>query len=223
MPPITTSNRPRAKPTGITKSKSKAASTSKRSNPLLATSATRPPRKNTTDQRNRSRKSFIDDAASISNSESDDDDEDDEQEEETRSDSPSALELVDLEPASLAGNNNETSSEADMLLLEVSSSRPPLAIPPDLIHAILNHTLTTNTSSASSHPSSSSPSSKHKPRISSDARDLVARYIEVFAREAVARCVFEKTEKSEERQKGGEMWLEVDDLEAVAVQLGLDF
>lgn len=55
----------------------------------------------------------------------------------------------------------------------------------------------------------------------------MGKYVEVFVREAIMRCAYEKNEDTDEggradKQIGGG-WLELEDLEKVAVQLCLDF
>lgn len=160
-----------------------------------------------------------------------------------RENSPSALELVDLDspPLSRDRERRETrrgiagaeaeaeadadeEGEADMLLLEVGTTKSAPAIPSDLIHGILNHGFSKPSRATRKETEIATETGMS---ISRDARELVARYIEVFAREAVARSVFERGEQERGREARSEgkdgTWLEVADLEGVAVQLGLDF
>ena len=66
---------------------------------------------------------------------------------------------------------------------------------------------------------------KEKTKMSTDARELVGKYIEVFVREAVMRSAYERNERDKENGSGGTSsgWLEVEDLERIAPQLCLDF
>jgi hypothetical protein len=65
-------------------------------------------------------------------------------------------------------------------------------------------------------------------KLSTDARACVGKYIEVFIREAIARCAIEVNEKVHEGASDSALghddgWLEVEDLERVGGQLVLDF
>ena len=62
--------------------------------------------------------------------------------------------------------------------------------------------------------------------MSSDAKVLVGKYLEVFVREAIIRSAFEREERDGNGTSaggGGGGFLEVEDLERAAVQLCLDF
>lgn len=61
-----------------------------------------------------------------------------------------------------------------------------------------------------------------KTKIAVDAKALVGKYIEIFVKEAIARCTHERAERDAEGG-GGDGWLELDDLERCAPQLVLDF
>ncbi|KAH6688534.1 CENP-S associating centromere protein X-domain-containing protein [Plectosphaerella plurivora] len=73
---------------------------------------------------------------------------------------------------------------------------PEKTIPPGLVGRLLNEMF-----------------EKEGTRLTSDAARVTAKYVDVFVREAVARCMQEKTGT----------FLEVDDLEKVAPQLLMDF
>lgn len=114
-----------------------------------------------------------------------------------------------------------SSPEPDFILAEVtnssrnarattSSSSSEFAISLPLIHRIMQ----------------SHFNAPEKTVISSDARALVGRYVEIFVKEGITRCVNEKKER--EASGGGGTafdsgWLEVEDLERVATQLCMDF
>ena len=63
--------------------------------------------------------------------------------------------------------------------------------------------------------------------MSTTAKAVIGKYVEVFVREAIARCAFERQEKEKGDEdgdlRGGDGWLEVEDLEKSAPQLVLDF
>lgn len=62
-----------------------------------------------------------------------------------------------------------------------------------------------------------------KTSIAKDAKMLVGKYVEIFVKEAIARCVHERAERDAEGGGGGDGWLEVEDLERCVGQLVLDF
>ena len=75
---------------------------------------------------------------------------------------------------------------------------------------------------------------KDKTRITTDAKEVLGKYVEVFVREAIARCAFERQDQGLDDGDGGgggggrrgekdDGWLEVEDLEKMAPQLVLDF
>lgn len=66
---------------------------------------------------------------------------------------------------------------------------------------------------------------KKDTKIDKHALQIVQTYMEVFVREAIARCVAEKKEAAERGEVGeGDVgWLEVEDLEKVGVGMMLDF
>jgi hypothetical protein len=59
-------------------------------------------------------------------------------------------------------------------------------------------------------------------RVSRGADRAVAKYMDTFVREAIARAAYERAE-TERRVGGGDGFLEVEDLERVGVQVVLDF
>ncbi|KAJ5458661.1 hypothetical protein N7475_010049 [Penicillium sp. IBT 31633x] len=64
-----------------------------------------------------------------------------------------------------------------------------------------------------------------KTKVAKDANNVVAKYVDVFVREAIARAAFEKAESDGNtgaRGLGGG-FLEVEDLEKMAPQLTMDF
>ncbi|RMZ76402.1 hypothetical protein DV737_g4859, partial [Chaetothyriales sp. CBS 132003] len=66
---------------------------------------------------------------------------------------------------------------------------------------------------------------KARTRMTTDARQVVGKYIEIFVREAVMRSAYERSERDKADGAGGASsgWLEVEDLERIAPQLCLDF
>ncbi|KAL1989664.1 hypothetical protein VTN49DRAFT_6861 [Thermomyces lanuginosus] len=68
-----------------------------------------------------------------------------------------------------------------------------------------------------------------KTRIAQDANAVVAKYIDIFVREALARAAYEKTQGQGNADAGGggrsvaDGFLEVEDLEKLAPQLLMDF
>ncbi|OAP64410.1 hypothetical protein AYL99_00382 [Fonsecaea erecta] len=157
--------------------------------------------------------------------EEDEDDDEDGNDDEAQEDENESEE----EEASLAHDHdlNLSSPEPDFILAEVSttttggrrtnttsspfsSTDPPIPLP--LVHRIM-------------HAHFSRP---EQTSISSDARQLVGKYVEIFVKEAIRRCVDDKRERAahgtgDDAVVGDTGWLEVEDLERVGVQLCLDF
>ena len=52
---------------------------------------------------------------------------------------------------------------------------------------------------------------------------VVEKYIEIFTKEAIARCVLKKREAREQDQGPDDDFLEVADIEKIVAQLLLDF
>ncbi|KAI9932245.1 hypothetical protein ASPWEDRAFT_171629 [Aspergillus wentii DTO 134E9] len=105
------------------------------------------------------------------------------------------------------------SGEPDYILAEithnnqsedVTSSEP--AIPPKLLTKLLHHNF-----------------QNEKTKVAKDANGVVAKYIDVFVREALARAAYEKAEGGGGADAIGDGFLEVEDLEKMAPQLVLDF
>ena len=81
------------------------------------------------------------------------------------------------------------------------------AIAPDLLTTLLHEAFTDD-----------------RTRISKAANDAVGKYMETFVREAIVRAAYERREKAGSQAAGGVGdFLEVEDLEALAPQLVLDF
>lgn len=62
-------------------------------------------------------------------------------------------------------------------------------------------------------------------KMSTDARRVLARYVETFVREAVARCALSGGGGGHDEDEAGgkKEWVDVEDLERVGAQLVLDF
>ena len=111
-------------------------------------------------------------------------------------------------------SNLESSPEPDFILAEVThndksgsdTSEPTITLP--LIHRIMQ----------------SHFSRPEKTSLSADARVLVGKYIDIFVKEGIRRCVDEKKERESNAGAGVDSgWLELEDLERVATQLCMDF
>ncbi|KAJ5100014.1 hypothetical protein N7532_007015 [Penicillium argentinense] len=61
-----------------------------------------------------------------------------------------------------------------------------------------------------------------KTKIAKDANAIVAKYVDVYVREAIARAAFERAETDNQSGRG-DGFLEVEDLEKMAPQLTMDF
>ena len=112
----------------------------------------------------------------------------------------------------------QSSPEPDFMLAEVThsddhtsdmlSSEPAITLP--LIHRIM-------------HTHFNDP---EKTKIKPDAKVLVGKYVEIFVKEGIRRCVDEKKEREKSGGAGAHVdsgWLELEDLERVATQLCMDF
>ncbi len=109
--------------------------------------------------------------------------------------------------------DDPSSPEPEFILAEITHPHAPsastpseYAIPTPLIHRIMHSSFTSGSTT-----------------LSTDAKNLLGKYIEVFVKESVRRCVDEKKDRA---QGGGDMdtgWLEVEDLERVGGQVVLDF
>lgn len=108
-------------------------------------------------------------------------------------------------------------SEPDYVLAEVTRNQDAEndepSIPLPLIHTLLCYHF----------------NDKDKTRITSGAKQLIGKYVDIFVREAIARSALEKKEMSTEcgtaefAAGADDGWLEVEDLEKMAPQLVLDF
>jgi len=149
----------------------------------------------------RSALSLVDASASEADDDDDDDDDDDAGESEE----------ADSEDHDRSRPNLNSSPEPDVILAEITttSTNTESPIPEQLVHKMLHHHF----------------QKPEKTKISTDARDLVTKYLEVFVREAIMRSAFERQEKNgtEGGAGAGGGFLEVEDLERAAVQLCLDF
>ncbi|KAL2858072.1 CENP-S associating centromere protein X-domain-containing protein [Aspergillus pseudodeflectus] len=112
--------------------------------------------------------------------------------------------------------DHETNSadEADYILAEITHHKDPDTeevisseplIPQKLLTKLLHHHFR-----------------KEKTKIAKDANAVVAKYIDVFVREAVARAAYERSE-SGTGGGIGDGFLEVEDLEKMGPQLAMDF
>jgi hypothetical protein len=106
-------------------------------------------------------------------------------------------------------------SEPDFILAEVThdddkASDEP-AVPLSLLHRMLHHNFR----------------DKDKTRITTDAKEVLGKYVEVFVREAIARSAYESQgngpDDAGDSMRRGDGFLEVEDLEKTGVQLVLDF
>ena len=114
----------------------------------------------------------------------------------------------------------EQSPEPDFILAEVTNEDPSDSkdahVPPDLLQRLLHEQY------------QHSP----KPKLATDAKQLLTKYFEVFVREAIARADYERNGGEEVQDPdddsgiGGivaDEWLEVNHLEKIGAQLCLDF
>ncbi|KAL4909934.1 CENP-S associating centromere protein X-domain-containing protein [Aspergillus multicolor] len=122
---------------------------------------------------------------------------------------------TDRDSASASGSDDE--SEANYMLAEITHAEPehedvlssePL-IPAKLLTKLVHHHFR-----------------NEKTKIAKDANSVVAKYIDVFVREAVARATYERAEAQGGAAGSGGIgdgFLEVEDLEKMAPQLAMDF
>ncbi|KAE8350874.1 CENP-S associating centromere protein X-domain-containing protein [Aspergillus coremiiformis] len=133
----------------------------------------------------------------------------------TRPENSASPTASDSESNSTHTRSRSPSEEPEYILAEITnaggteidvlSSEP--AIPAKLLTKIVHHHF-----------------KNQKTKIAKDANGVVAKYVDVFVREALARAAFERAEGNVglEREVGDE-FLEVEDLEKMAPQLVLDF
>ena len=205
-------NPPRPKTTGSGISKSKSSTSTRKAN--IGSIFNEGPRKSkataksTTKARNQ--------RPAVREQESEDDEDED---------NAAANSLLDDEADSEEDNDDDEpteqepddTSDADMMLAEITHDLPEdsalePSIPIPLLHRIMHHSF----------------KNPEETKLSTDARACVGRYIETFIREGIARCAFEVGEKATEGRSDSALghddgWLEVEDLERVGGQLVLDF
>ncbi|KAL5342445.1 CENP-S associating centromere protein X-domain-containing protein [Aspergillus crustosus] len=127
---------------------------------------------------------------------------------ETRASSPSDS-ISDLDPGS--------ADEANYILAEITHTEPAQedvlssdpSIPPKLLTKLVHHHFRNK-----------------KTKMAKDANAVIAKYIDVFVREAVARAALEREEGNNAASGGsrvGDGFLEVEDLEKMGPQLAMDF
>ncbi|EFQ31605.1 hypothetical protein CGRA01v4_01430 [Colletotrichum graminicola] len=106
------------------------------------------------------------------------------------------FELSDSDAASRAVEDEEEAEEQNEDEDEEDADAPENTIPPELLTRLLHEFF-----------------EKDDTRLSKDANAAAGKYMDVFVREAIARCIHERP--------GG--FLEVEDLEKIAPQLLMDF
>ncbi|OGM39364.1 hypothetical protein ABOM_011904 [Aspergillus bombycis] len=121
----------------------------------------------------------------------------------------------DSESEAGSSRSRSPSEEPDYILAEIVHADPDEndilssepAIPPKLLTKLVHHHF-----------------KGQKTKIAKDANEVVAKYVDVFVREALARAAFERAEGAKGVERGvGDGFLEVEDLEKMAPQLVLDF
>lgn len=164
------------------------------------------------------------DVVSQSEAEEDEDEDEDEAEDEdttrpSRSESESESHASSPEPEfMLAEVIHHDRAQPSTTSKRNAASESDLPIPLPLIHHIMRSQFTT----------------PDKTSLSTDARTLMGKYVEAFVLEGIHRCALDRAEREKSRSGGGaaiggdvgigdDGWLEVEDLERVAVQLCLDF
>ncbi|KAL4735645.1 CENP-S associating centromere protein X-domain-containing protein [Aspergillus similis] len=133
----------------------------------------------------------------------------------TDSGTDSASSASDNSSRASPASASDDEDEANYILAEITHAKPehedvlssdPL-IPPKLLTRLLHHHFR-----------------NEKTKIAKDANAVVAKYIDVFVREAVARAAFERAEAQGGAGGGiADGFLEVEDLEKMGPQLAMDF
>ncbi|KAJ5126550.1 Histone-fold [Penicillium atrosanguineum] len=117
--------------------------------------------------------------------------------------------------ASSRSRERSLSQEPDYILAEIITNNPTEdvassdpKIPPKLLTRLLHHHF-----------------QKEKTKVAKDANEVVAKYVDVFVREAIARAAYERAETDVAGgvRSIGDGFLEVEDLEKMAPQLTMDF
>ncbi|KAK2016868.1 hypothetical protein LZ32DRAFT_614762 [Colletotrichum eremochloae] len=106
------------------------------------------------------------------------------------------FELSDSDAASRAVEDEEDAEQQEEQQDDEDADAPENTIPPELLTRLLHEFF-----------------EKDDTRLSKDANAAAGKYMDIFVREAIARCVHERP--------GG--FLEVEDLEKIAPQLLMDF
>jgi hypothetical protein len=128
---------------------------------------------------------------------------------------PSASDSAVEEASESSSRSPSAVSEPDFILAEVThdddkSSDDPV-VPLPLLHRILHHNFRY----------------KDKTRITTDAKEVLGKYVEIFVREAIARSAYESQGKGADEldnsMRRDDGFLEVEDLEKIGVLLVLDF
>ncbi|KAJ5746951.1 uncharacterized protein N7511_008647 [Penicillium nucicola] len=119
------------------------------------------------------------------------------------------------EPESSESRSRSVSQEPDYILAEITHSNPAEdvtssepTIPAKLLTRLLHQHF-----------------QNEKTKVAKDANGLVAKYVDVFVREAIARAAYERaeTDGNSSGRRVGDGFLEVEDLEKMAPQLTMDF
>ncbi|KAJ5378527.1 hypothetical protein N7509_011646 [Penicillium cosmopolitanum] len=115
--------------------------------------------------------------------------------------------------SSVHSRERSVSQEPDFILAEIIENNPTEdvassdpTIPPKLLTRLLHQHF-----------------SNEKTKVAKDANSIVAKYVDVFVREAIARAAYERAETNNGGRGAGDGFLEVEDLEKMAPQLTMDF
>ncbi|KAJ5994800.1 hypothetical protein N7481_001777 [Penicillium waksmanii] len=115
--------------------------------------------------------------------------------------------------SSVHSRERSVSQEPDFILAEIIENNPTEdvassdpTIPPKLLTRLLHQHF-----------------SNEKTKVAKDANSIVAKYVDVFVREAIARAAYERAETDNGGKGASDGFLEVEDLEKMAPQLTMDF